>query len=215
MTRTVHIVDDDAAVLKSLHELMSSVELATRTYHSAREFLTSYDAGQCTAGDCLILDVRMPDMSGLELQAELKERGCAVPLILISGRGDIPMAVKAVRDGARHFLPKPVPHQELIDEVFAALRPKPPAGHGRHSILASYRGQLTDRQREVFDLLVQGLQTKAIASRLGISPRTVEVHRAGILERLGAASFSQLMTSTFEAEDDAVANDAPSPRLSK
>ncbi|MFM9938787.1 MAG: response regulator transcription factor [Hyphomicrobiaceae bacterium] len=200
MTRTVHIVDDDTAVLKGLHLLMSSVELQTKAYHSAREFLQSYDQGGCARSDCLIADVRMPDMSGLELQEALIDRQSELPLILISGHGDISMAVKAMQAGAQSFIEKPVPEQHLIDEVFKALRPKRRPGDGRIAILASYREQLTERQREVFDLLVQGLRTKAVASRLGISPRTVEVHRSGILERLGAQSFSQLMTSTFEAE---------------
>jgi FixJ family two-component response regulator len=200
MTRTVHIVDDDAAVLKGLHLLMQSVELQARTYRSAKEFLASLDAGECDSSDCLILDVRMPDMSGLELQAKLKERAAAIPLILISGHGDISMAVKAVRAGAQSFIEKPVAEQELIDEVFAALRPKARPSDGRDAILQSYREQLTERQRDVFDLLVQGLRSKDVAARLRISPRTVEVHRAAILERLGAPSFSQLMSSTLENE---------------
>ncbi len=200
MTRTVHIVDDDAAVLKGLHLLMQSVELQARTYRSAKEFLASLDAGECDSSDCLILDVRMPDMSGLELQAKMKERAAAIPLILISGHGDISMAVKAVRAGAQSFIEKPVAEQELIDEVFAALRPKARPSDGRDAILQSYREQLTERQRDVFDLLVQGLRSKDVAARLRISPRTVEVHRAAILERLGAPSFSQLMSSTLENE---------------
>lgn len=200
MTRTVHIVDDDAAVLKGLLLLMQSVELQARTYRSAKEFLASLDAGECDSSDCLILDVRMPDMSGLELQAKLKERAAAIPLILISGHGDISMAVKAVRAGAQSFIEKPVAEQELIDEVFAALRPKARPSDGRDAILQSYREQLTERQRDVFDLLVQGLRSKDVAARLRISPRTVEVHRAAILERLGAPSFSQLMSSTLENE---------------
>lgn len=200
MTRIVHIVDDDEAVLKGLHLLMRSVDLQVRTYRSAREFLASYDAGSCASDDCLVLDVRMPDMSGLELQAKLKERGSRLPIILISGHGDIAMAVKAVRAGAQSFIEKPVAEQELVDEVFAALRPKPRAQAGREAALNAYREQLTERQRTVFDLLVQGLRSKDIASRMGISPRTVEVHRAAILERLGASSFSQLMSEALDHE---------------
>lgn len=111
------------------------------------------------------------------------------------------MAVKAVRAGAQSFIEKPVAEQELIDEVFAALRPKPRPQAGRDAILESYREQLTDRQSTVFDLLVQGLRSKDVASRLKISPRTVEVHRAAILERLGAQSFSQLMSETLDREN--------------
>lgn len=199
MKGTVHIIDDDDAVRKALRLLMVSVQLDVATYGSASEFLDRVEDLGTGGGDCLVVDVRMPEMSGLELQQELRRRRLGrLPVILMSGHGDIPMAVRAMKDGALTFLEKPVDEQALIDHVFAAMRPRRNAAEEAQAVLAGYREKLTQRQAEVFDLLVQGLQTKAIAQRLSLSPRTIEVHRAKILERLEMRSFSTLLTTALD-----------------
>jgi two-component system response regulator FixJ len=200
MTRTVHIVDDDEGVRKSLKLLMSSVQLAAETYASAREFLACVGRLDGESQHCVVVDVRMPEMSGLELQEELRRRNAAIPLIVMSGYGDIPMAVRAMKAGARTFLEKPVDEQALIDEVFAALKPARDRSEGSHLVLVRHRERLTQRQRQVFDLLVRGLQTKQIAKRLGISHRTVEVHRSKILARLEATTFANLLSTVLERD---------------
>ena len=197
MKGTVHIVDDDDGVRKSLRLLMSSVQLDAETYVSARAFLDRIDALDDAVAHCLIFDVRMPDMNGLELQEELRRRNCRHPVILLSGYGDVPMAVRAMNAGARTFLEKSCDEQHLIDQVFAALKATR-GSDGARSTLARYRDQLTMRQADVFDLLVQGLQTKPIAEHLGISSRTVEAHRAKILRRLNVSSFSQLLSQALQ-----------------
>ena len=199
MKRTVHIVDDDDGVRKSLRLLMSSVQLEAETYASARAFLDRMGDLDDAAAHCLILDVRMPEMNGLELQEELRRRNCRHPVILLSGFGDVPMAVRAMNAGARTFLEKSCDEQHLIDQVFAALK-STRGSDGARNTLARYREQLTMRQADVFDLLVQGLQSKPIAEHLGISSRTVEAHRAKILRRLNATSFAQLLSQALQTD---------------
>lgn len=201
-TGTVHIVDDDAAVRRALKLLMQSVQLDVELYASAADLLAAADVLGGEARCCLVLDVRMPGMSGLELQAELGRREIDVPTIVISGHGDVPMAVRAMRGGAVTFLEKPVKEQELIDTVMEVLsRPREPVSRGQ-AALEAHRARLTPRQREVFDLLRQGLRTKEVAKRLDVSPRTVEVHRAKLLERLGATSFTHLIGRMLDEPDE-------------
>lgn len=194
MSSIVYLVDDDASVRRALSLLLSSVELEVKAFSSAGEFLVAYPKLRGQARECLILDVRMPGMSGLDLQVELASRHLELPVIMLSGHADVPMAVKAMRAGAVTFLEKPVNEQELIDTVLGVLKSAPArGGGGKHERLEAHRAQLTERQRSIYDLLMQGLQTKEVARRLEISPRTVEVHRSRILERLGARSFTQLI----------------------
>ena len=195
MQPIVFVIDDDAAVREALALLLRSVELAVETFPSATEFLEAIEASRLqTSRACVVTDVRMPGMSGLDLQAVLAQRSIQIPIVVISGHADVPQAVRAMRAGALTFLEKPVNEQELIDTIHEALN-----GHGRHdtishsSALEDQRARLTERQRDVFDHLMRGLQTKEVAKELGLSPRTVEVHRAKILERLQASSFSQLL----------------------
>jgi FixJ family two-component response regulator len=203
MIRRVHIVDDDAAVRRALALLMASVPLDVALYASAQEFLDAFPGLDADERYCLVADVRMPGMSGLELQGELKSRDIAIPTILISGHGDVPMAVRAMRNGAVTFLEKPVAEQELIDTVLDVLaRPREQLARGRGGLQAN-RAKLTPRQREVFDLLRQGLRTKEVAKRLAVSPRTVEVHRAKLLERLGAMSFTHLIGRMLDDKEPA------------
>ena len=188
----VHIVDDDEAVRDSLRLVFYSVGLATETYVSALDFLERADLAR---PGCLVVDVRMPGMSGLELQKELAARDVALPVIILTGHGDIPMAVGALKAGASDFIEKPYNEQRLIDSVHNALR------HGdadwrnreRQGFARSCHQQLSPRERQVMALLVAGDSNKIIAARLGISPRTVEVHRAGVMAKFQARSLSELV----------------------
>lgn len=202
MDGKVHIVDDDAAVRRALRLLMQSVQLDVAVYASAAELLEVAEGIAEGGRSCLVLDVRMPGMSGLELQAELARRAIDLPAIVISGHGDVPMAVRAMRNGAVTFLEKPVKEQELIDTVLDVLS-RPRVAQPRASAsLEAHRAKLTPRQREVFDLLRQGLRTKEVAKRLDVSPRTVEVHRAKLLERLGATSFTHLIGRMLDEQSE-------------
>ena len=190
----VILIDDDAAVLDALALLLHSVKLEVETYSSADAFLTGLQTRLPSPRACIVTDVRMPGMSGLDLQAELARRNVRIPIIVISAHADVPITVRAMQSGALSVLEKPVNEQELIDLIHRALNDAtaddPLAGN---PALEERRARLTDRQRDVFDALMRGLQTKEVARRLGLSHRTVEVHRANILERLQVGSFSQLL----------------------
>lgn len=201
MTRqaTVHVVDDDDAVRSSLRLLLKSVGLPTVAHASAQEFLAAWDGDQ---PGCLVLDVRMPGMSGIELQAELNQRGAIIPVIFISGHGDIPMAVEAIQHGAFDFLRKPFRDQDLIDRVQRAL-----ASDAEHRQLLQQREtlkqrfeSLTPREQEVLELVTQGKANKVMAGDLGVSQRTVEIHRARVMEKMGAQSLAQLVRMVLELD---------------
>lgn len=190
--QTVFIVDDDRGVRNSIRELVLSVGLAAETFESAQSFLNVFDSGR--AG-CLVLDVRMAHMSGLALEARLAEMGVHVPIVFISGHGDIGMAVNAIKRGAVDFVPKPYQDQQLLDAINEALRRdleqrSPRAAGGG---FAERLGALTSREREVMDLALKGNTSKAIARELGISHRTVELHRSRLLEKLGVSSITELL----------------------
>jgi two-component system response regulator FixJ len=191
-TPTVFVVDDDEGVRDSLRFLLKSVGLATKTLGSATEFLDSYDVDQ---PGCLILDVRMPAMSGLELQQQLNVRGATIPVIFITGHGDIPMAVEAMQHGAFDFLQKPFRDQDLIDRLQKALAKD---AHNRAELkqrdqIRSRFDTLTPREHEVLVLMVRGLPNKIMAAELGVSQRTVEIHRARVMEKTEAGSLAHLV----------------------
>jgi len=196
-TAAVIVVDDDDAVRNSLRLLLKSVGLLTLTHASAQEYLDAWDPAQ---PGCLVLDVRMPGMSGLELQEELNRRGAIVPVIFISGHGDIPMAVDAIQHGAFDFLQKPFRDQDLIDRVQRALA----VDHANRETLAQrdtvrqrYES-LTPREQEVIALVTQGKANKVMAGDLGVSQRTVEIHRARVMEKMGAQSLAQLVRMVID-----------------
>jgi len=196
---TVFIVDDDEAVRDSLRLLLKSIGLPVRTFASAQEFLPNYDVRQ--AG-CLVLDIRMPGMSGLELQQQLNMRGATIPVVFITGHGDIPMAVEAMQHGAFDFLQKPFRDQDLIDRVQRALerdatiRTQLKATDRIREHLAS----LTPREREVLDLVTAGKPNKVMAGDLGVSQRTIEIHRARVMEKMQARSLAQLVRMLLEVQ---------------
>lgn len=193
---TVFIVDDDEAVRDSLSWLMQSVGLNTETFASADAFLRGF--GEDRPG-CLLLDIRMPGMSGLELQGVLEERGFRLPLIVISGHADVPMAVRALKAGAFDFVEKPFNDQLLLDTVQRAIeqdRDKRES-HARIEEWRSRLDTLTPRENEVLELVVVGASNKQISSELGISLKTVEAHRARVMDKLQADSLSQLVRMTL------------------
>ena len=196
---TVFIVDDDDAVRSSLRLLLKSVGLSAVAYPSARDFLAAWNPDQPS---CLVLDVRMPGMSGLELQEELNRRGAIVPVIFITGHGDIPMAVQTIKEGAADFIQKPFRDQDLIDRIQKAITRD---AENRAQLLEKDRiraryDSLTPREREVLALVTSGKANKVMAGDLGVSQRTVEIHRARVMEKMEAASLAQLVRMVLDLE---------------
>jgi two-component system response regulator FixJ len=196
---TVFVVDDDDAVRTSLRLLLKSVGLPVETFGSAQEFLELFDADR--AG-CLVLDIRMPGMSGLELQQRLNEMHAIVPIVFITGHGDVPMAVEAMQYGAVDFIQKPFRDQDLIDRINQALEKDRDnrAGLKERDAIRRRIQQLTPREREVLELVTRGKANKVIAADLNVSQRTVEIHRARAMEKMGASSLAHLVRMVIEAE---------------
>jgi len=190
--QTVFIIDDDEAVCDSIQELVHSVKLTAETFRSAQDFLDVFDVAR---PGCLVLDLRMAGMSGLALQARLAEIGAEIPIVFISGHGDIATAVTAVKSGAVDFVQKPYHAQQLLDAINEALRRDAArrAVAGERKSFAARLDVLTDRERDVMALAMKGLSSKLIAKQLGISHRTVELHRSHLLDKLGAASMTELI----------------------
>lgn len=187
----VWIVDDDAAVRDSLCALLMGEGYAAQGFDGARAFLDFAHPG---LRGCLVSDVRMPLMSGLELQHALHERGIRIPTIFVTGHGDIPMAVQAVQAGAVDFIEKPFPNQALLDSIGKALAQGPDTSLASRQAGARARvALLTERERQVMDLVVAGLSNKEVAQRLGISPRTVDVHRTHVMDKMKADSLPDLV----------------------
>lgn len=190
-TATVFIVDDDAAVRDSLCLLCETAGLKAECHDSAESFLAAYRTGQ---PGCLVLDVRMGRMSGPELHAELNRRGSQLPIIYLTAYGDIPMTVRAMKAGAVDFLTKPVDGTALLERLQTALRQSREQVDQQQALAGQQQrlAQLTPREREVMLLALAGHANKAIAKRLGISHRTVEIHRSNVLRKTGAASMLEL-----------------------
>jgi two-component system response regulator FixJ len=201
---TIYVVDDDEGVRNSLRFLLKSVGLTARALASAREFLETYKPGQ---PGCVVLDVRMPGMSGLELQQQLNLRGAIIPVIFITGHGDIPMAVEAMQHGAFDFLQKPFRDQDLIDRIQRALERdvRNRAALAQHDRIRERFDSLTPREREVLTLMTRGKPNKVMAADLGVSQRTVEIHRARVMEKTGAASLAQLVRMAMDLESQSPA----------
>ena len=191
--QTVFVVDDDAAVRDSIAELVESIGLRAEGYASAPAFLEAF---QPERPGCLVLDVRMAEMSGLALQQRLNALGARIPVIVLTGHGDVPMAVEAMKAGAVDFLQKPYREQSLLDSINAALAIEEAARHSRATAdkFDQCFATLTDREREVLKLLLAGKTSKEIASALAISPRTAEAHRHNLLRKFGAGSTKELMS---------------------
>lgn len=187
------MIDDDEAILDALHTYLSRHGLAVTTFTAAPAFLRAIEAG---AGfDCIVSDIRMPQMSGMELQRVLREQGYSQPLIFITGHGDIDMAVTAVKAGAADFIEKPTDDARLLASVTSAVIKwrEIQQDEATLAIISKRYEQLSDRQREVMDLATKGVSNKEIAAALGISPRTVEHYREWVMERMQATSFAELV----------------------
>lgn len=192
MEPQVFVIDDDQAVRDSLGLLLRSMGQKARLFESAQAFLDDYDGSM--AG-CLVLDIRMPGMSGMELQQKLKTMHCTVPIIFVTGHGDVPMAVEAMHHGAFDFIQKPFRDQELLDRINQALtwdQEHRSDEDYRRGVLERFQS-LTPREREVMDCVVRGLANKVIAMDLSLSQRTVEIHRARVMEKMNARSLADLV----------------------
>ena len=197
-----YVVDDDAGVRASLRSLLKSVGIPAVTYASAQEFLASYHPAQ---PGCLLLDVRMPGMNGLELQIELNLRGAMIPVSFLTGHGDVPMAVEAMQHGAFDFLQKPYREQALLDSVQRAMARDRVNREALEELdrIRTRLSSLTARERQVLDLMMQGKSNKAMATQLSLSQRTVEIHRAHVMDKMAAYSIAQLVRMVIEVEEPA------------
>jgi len=188
----VFVVDDDPLVRESLEDLLNSAGFTVRTFGSATEFIRSKRAD---VSACLILDVELPDLSGLDLQAELVQSGAAMPIVFLTGHGDIPMSVRAMKAGAVEFLTKPFRKEPLFDAVREALA-RDGEGRKQRSETLDLRTRLetlTPRERQVLALVVTGLLNKQIAGELGTTDLTVKVHRGRVMRKMGAGSLADLV----------------------
>jgi two-component system response regulator TtrR len=192
-------VDDDDAIRDSLRWLLESAGYEVATFDSAEHFLAAYRPGTAS---CLVFDVRMPGLSGIELHAKMKERGDATPIIFVTGHGDVPMAVSAVKSGAFDFIEKPFRDENLLALIASAAQRG--AAHRQHAArrlsASARRATLTPREREVIDRVIAGRRNKQIAEDLGISVKTVEIHRARAMEKMGARTIAEVVQMMVEAK---------------
>jgi two-component system response regulator DctR len=194
--QTVFIIDDDVAVRDSIQELVESVGLGVKSYANGQAFLDDF---QPESPGCLVLDVRMAGMSGLLVQEKLNELGAGIPVIFITGHGDVPMAVRALQAGAVDFIQKPYRDQLLLDSINNALTVDAAFKHSSTTKdnFNRHLAELTNREREVLDKLLEGSTSKQIARELGISSRTVEAHRQNLLHKLEVGSVRELILQRF------------------
>ena len=196
--RLVHIIDDEDSVRNSIGFMLRTTGYAVRLWSSGAAFLRELRGIE---PGCILLDIRMPEIDGLQVQQQINERGAAMPVIVLTGHGDVAIAVKAMRGGAIDFLEKPFDADRLlgaIDKAFERMRES--NGASRTDAARTQLANLSAREREVLDGLAAGFPNKTIAYDLGISPRTVEVHRANLMQKLGARSLSEALRVTFIAE---------------
>src|SRR5450631_1018492 len=199
---TVYVVDDDDGMRRALSLLLNTVGYKTAAFASPKEFLATFKPD---VPGCLVLDIRMPDMSGLELQQRLNRMGAMLPVIFITGHGDVPMAVQAMKEGAFEFIQKPFRDQELLDRINHALKQDAEyrGTAARRSEVMHRLESLTPRERQVMNMIVDGSANKVIAIDLGLSERTVEIHRAKVMEKMGARSVAHLVKMHLTMTDEA------------
>ena len=198
--QVVHLVDDDASIRRSVGFMLKTSGFQVQTYESGADLLRN--SSQLEQG-CILLDIRMPGMDGLEVQQALQEKGVGLPVIIMTGHGDVGLAVKAMKAGAVDFIEKPFEKDALfssLSEGFHRLSQKEVTGERRKDAEVKLQA-LTAREREVLEGLAQGLPNKTIAYDLGISPRTVEIHRANVMSKLGVRSLSEALRIAFAAQE--------------
>jgi RNA polymerase sigma factor (sigma-70 family) len=198
---TVFIVDDDDRIRDAVGLLLESVELPSIGFSSATDFLEAFDPKQ---PGCIVLDLRMPGMSGIELQARLRAMGARIPIVFVTAHGDVPTAVEAVKAGAVDFIQKPFQDQKLLDMIQEALARDAEIRESEEerAAIEARLASLTPREREVMALVARGKRNKLIARDLGISQRTVEVHRSRVMEKMGAGSISELVQMVLRTGDE-------------
>jgi two-component system, LuxR family, response regulator FixJ len=201
LATTVSIVDDDDGMRRALDTLLSTVGYKTAVYARPSEFLARF---KVDAPGCLVLDIRMPEMSGLELQQKLNTIGSMLPVIFVTGHGDVPMAVQAMKEGAFEFIQKPFRDQDLLDRINHALQQDTDnrSTLARRAEVLKRLESLTPRERQVMDLVVDGAANKVIALDLTLSERTVEIHRAKVMEKMGARSVAHLVKLHLTLQQD-------------
>lgn len=195
--QTIHVVEDDPSVLSSLAILLQTWGYSVACYSDAESFLAS---ALESPADCILLDVKLPEMDGLGLLSELRQRGVLAPIILLTGYGDVEMAVSALKNGAHDFLEKPFDGEDLVNRIRAAINERPAWTPDRHYV-EIFRA-LTPRETQVMEQIVAGYSNKVIAHRLGVSPKTVEVHRGRVMKKTGARSLSDLVRMSVRAGID-------------
>jgi two-component system response regulator FixJ len=198
----VYVVDDDDGMRRALDALLGTVGYKTAVFSRPSEFLANFKAD---SPGCLVLDIRMPDMSGLELQQYLNRMGSMLPVIFITGHGDVPMAVQAMKEGAFEFIQKPFRDQDLLDRINHALKQDAENRNivARRAEVLQRLESLTPRERQVMDLVVDGAANKVIAIDLELSERTVEIHRAKVMDKMGARSVAHLVKLHLTLTDKA------------
>ena len=198
---TAYVVDDDEAIRTLWRWLMESQGIAVQTFATAGEFIDAYRQGP----GCLVLDLRLPGMSGLELQEYLKQRGIEIPVVFMSAHGDVPAAVSALKGGAVDFIQKPFSYREVLSVIAKAFERDGELRRRRalRSMLAERLAALTEREREVMGRVIEGKQNKLIAAELDISVKTVEVHRAKVMEKMGADSVAELVQLMLQRTGEA------------
>jgi len=202
--RTVYVVDDDAVTRTMVAQQLLAAGYAVREYDSAQDFLDAYNPAESPS--CLLLDVQMPGMSGLDLQHELNHRGIELPIVFLTAQGDVPMSVQTMKAGADHFLLKPAKEKELLEAIAAAVDRSVSrlAASAELRALRDRHAQLTPREREVFVLVVSGLPNKVIAADLGLAEITVKVHRASVMHKMRAESLAALVRMASALENSQV-----------
>lgn len=195
----VYVVDDDEGIREGLSLLLETTGQLVQSYSNARDFLDDYDN---TMRGCLILDIRMPRMTGLDLQKKLNDCGASLPIIFITGHGDIPMAVEAMRQGALDFIRKPFREQDLLDRINQALLIDVDRSKQEHdrSITLRKLAMLSEREQQIFERVAKGEMNKVIANELGISERTVEVHRSQVMKKLEVKTLAELVRFKLQEE---------------
>jgi FixJ family two-component response regulator len=191
-TQLVFVIDDDASMREAISRLLHAIGLTVRTFGSAREFLSTRLPD---IPACIVLDVRLPGLSGLDLQREMVERGIHIPVVFITGHGDIPMSVQAMKAGAVEFLTKPFRDQDLLDAVRSGIQLDRKEREERAELaeLRDCVGQLTQREQEVMSLVASGLLNKQIALQLGTSEKTIKIHRSHVMRKMHANSLADLV----------------------